>query len=302
MFYLAIGHPAARRLRLPISRDQAVLLLVAVNELVLGFETYVAHLISGTIVPREWIPIAFGFASGLLLLVAGAIAVRHRSAATVIASLVFVASIGVGLLGAYFHLVRAAVPFGPAGEQLSVPLLVWAPPVFGPLMFSLTGLIGLSAAWLEDPPDSGSLVLLGGRRLDLPLSKTRAYLFIVSLGSLATVISSVLDHARTDFSNPWLWLATGIGVFAATVAFGLGGVARPTRLDVWTYLLAMLLMLLAGTLGSVLHVLANTTDTGHVVVERFIRGAPPLAPLLFADIGLIGLVVLLDPREDRSRS
>jgi hypothetical protein len=34
------------------------------------------------------------------------------------------------------------------------------------------------------------------------------------------------------------------------------------------------------------------------VVERFLRGSPLLAPLLYANFALIGLVVLLDPRED----
>ena len=65
MNYLAIALPMARRLRLPFSRDQAVLLLVAFNELMLGVETYIAHLVSGTIVPREWIPSFSGLRPGL---------------------------------------------------------------------------------------------------------------------------------------------------------------------------------------------------------------------------------------------
>jgi hypothetical protein len=34
-----------------------------------------------------------------------------------------------------------------------------------------------------------------------------------------------------------------------------------------------------------------------IIGERFIRGAPILAPLLFADIASLGIVVLLDPDE-----
>ena len=34
-----------------------------------------------------------------------------------------------------------------------------------------------------------------------------------------------------------------------------------------------------------------------IVGERFIRGAPILAPLLFADIASLGIVALLDPDE-----
>ena len=56
-------------------------------------------------------------------------------------------------------------------------------------------------------------------------------------------------------------------------------------------------MILVGMLGSGLHVLQNLTAQGQVVDERFLRGAPVLAPLLFSDIGSIGLLALLDPQE-----
>ncbi len=59
----------------------------------------------------------------------------------------------------------------------------------------------------------------------------------------------------------------------------------------------MLAIILVGTLGSVLHILSNLGADNTIVGERFIRGAPMLAPLLFADIATLGLVVLLDPDE-----
>jgi hypothetical protein len=297
MYHLAALYPPVRRIRLPLSRDQFMLLMAAINEVFLGVDIYLAHSISGTIVPNEWIPIIFGPLAGALLLVAGLIALRRRSLATVIANLVFLASIAVGLLGAYFHWLRAARPFAPPGERLTVTLLIWAPPVIGPLMFAMVGWLGLSAAWREDPPGSGRLVLLGDRTLNLPYTKTRAYFFIVGLGTLATVLSSVLDHARADFANPWLWLPTAAGVFGAVVALMLGAIRRPTPTDLATYVGAMILLILVGVVGAVLHVNDSLTSRGAFVVERFIRGAPVLAPLLFANMGLLGLIALLDPRE-----
>jgi len=297
MYPLAVMFPGIRRYRIPLSRDQGMLLIAAVNEILLGLETYIAHLISGTIVPYEWIPILFGPIAGVILLIAGLIAMRNRPHATVLATIVFISSIAVGLLGAYFHLRRAMIPYAVPGEQLSVPLLVWAPPILGPFTFALVGLLGISAAWIEDPVDSGRLLLLGGRRVQLPYSKTRAYFFLVGLGALATVISSVLDHARTDFSNPWLWFPTAIGVFATIVAIGLGFTDKPVRADFFIYAVAMLSMLLAGVVGTGLHIAQDLTAQGNIVFERFIRGAPLLAPLLFADIGTIGLIALLDPVE-----
>ena len=298
MYHLATVFPPVRRFRrLLLTRDQFMLLMAATNEIFLGVDIYLAHNVSGTIVRDEWIPIIFGPIAGGLLLLAGLMALRQRSLATIIASIVFVGSIGVGLLGDYFHAVRAILPSAPPGQQVTVNLLVWAPPILGPLVFSLVGLIGLSAAWVETPPDSGTLALLGGWRVQLPYSKTRAYFFLVGLGTLATLISSVLDHARTNFEDPWLWVPNVVGIFGTVVAVTLAALDRPTRADLVTYTAAMLLLIGVGVTGAALHINDNLIAEGTIVGERFIRGAPFLAPLLFANMGTLGLIALLDPRE-----
>ena len=199
--------------------------------------------------------------------------------------------------GAYFHLIRGALPTAPAGQRLSIDLLVWAPPIVAPLTFALVGLWGLSAAWVEEPPDSGTLRLWRGRRLRLPYSKTRAYLFMVSLGLLATLLSSVLDHARSSFENPWLWIPTMAGIFGTVVAAGLGVVNKPTKGDIWVYVGTMLLLILVGLVGAALHVQFDLSGQNAIVTERFLRGAPFLAPLLFANMGTLGLIALLSPVE-----
>jgi hypothetical protein len=298
MGQLATIFPPLQRTRwLPLSRDQLMLLMAATNEIFLGIDTYLAHSISGTIRPYEWIPIIFGPIAGALLLLAGLIALRRRPLATIIAAVTLLASIGVGLLGAYFHWARAILPSGPPGQQVTVTLLVWAPPILAPLTFALVGLLGISAAWIEDPADSGVLRLLMGRHIRLPYSKTRAYFFMVGLGTLATVVSSVLDHARTNFENPWLWVPTVAGVFGTAVALMLGALDRPTRADLITFAATMLLLIAVGVVGALLHVSFDLIAEGTVVVERFIRGAPFLAPLLFSNMGALGLIALLDPAE-----
>jgi hypothetical protein len=297
MYNLATVFPFVKRIRIPLTRDQAMLLMLALNELLLGLETYIAHSTSGTIVTKEWIPIIFGPVAGIILILAGLLALRRRSLAAIAASIVYLASIVVGLLGMYFHIVRAILPLAPLGESVSIPLVVWAPPILGPLTFALVGWMGLSAVWLEHPTDSGRLTLPGGRQLSLPYSKTSAFFFMVGLGSLATVTSSVLDHSRTHFTNPWLWLPTAIGIFGTIVALMLGMITSPRRSDLITYLIAMFLLVLVGMLGVVLHILRNLALENAIVVERFLRGAPFLAPMLFSDMGALGLVILLDPRE-----
>jgi len=298
MDHLAIAFPRLKLPKFPLSRDQFMMLMVAFNELMLAVEIFVAHSTSGTIVPREWIPIVFGPIAAFLLLVAGLISLKHRRLALLIAIPTLFASLVVGFLGAYFHMTRAALPFAPIGSQISVPLIIWAPPILAPLTFALVALFGFSAIWKETTVDGGDLELFGGIDLSLPFSKTRGYFLLVSMGLLATLISSVLDHARTNFSNPWLWVPTGAGILGTMVAFLLSLSDNPSSTDVRIYLVTMILIILVGITGVVLHLLANLTSEGVFIVERFIRGAPILAPLLYADLASIGLIATLNPSEE----
>jgi hypothetical protein len=302
MYYLATILPAVRRLKILLSRDQIMLLLVAFNEFMLAVEIYLAHSISGTIVPYEWIPIIFGPIAGVLLVLAGLVALRDRPLAMWISIPTFLASIAVGLLGAYFHISRAVLAGAPVGQQVGISLTIWAPPVLAPLTFALVGVLGLSAIWVEQPVDSGILFFFDGRRMQLPYSKTRGYFFWVSMAMLATLISSVLDHARTNFSNPWLWVPTAAGILGVVVSLGIGFLEKPGHGDIWVFFVAMLLIILVALIGLVLHVLNNLTADNSIVGERFLRGAPILAPLLFADIASLGLVVLFDPDETATLS
>lgn len=297
MYLLTQAIPAARRWRIPFSRDQMFMLLAAFNELMLAVEIYLAHSISGSLVGNEWIPVIFGPLAALVLGLAGLLSLRNRPLAVWLAIPTLLASVLVGLLGAYFHVYRSFQPFAGVGDQVNISLAVWAPPLLAPLTFALVGLIGLSALWVESPVDSGRLILLGGRGLQYPFSKTSGYFFLVSMGMLATLISSVLDHARTNFSNPWLWVPTAAGLMGTLTPLVMGFLRKPTRRDTWIYMAVMLAILLVGTLGAGLHALTNLVGQNEVVWERFIRGAPLLAPLLFADIATLGLLVLMDPDE-----
>ncbi len=294
--YLAAIFPPIRRVKVQLDRDQFMLLMIAINEFLLGLETYLAHSISDTISAREWIPIIFGPCAGVLLLIAGGIAFKRRMAANMLGSLVFFASIVVGLLGSYYHITRMVLPDAPAGQQFSLALLVWAPPLLGPITFALVGVLGLSAAWQEESEGSGSLVLPGDFHLRMPLSKTRAYFFLIGLGTLITVISSAIDHARSAYVNPWVWIPLVVGIFSTAVVLSLGWMEAPTRADLVTYAITQLAMIATGLLGSILHILRDLTSQGVFVGERFIHDAPVMAPMLFANMGALALIVLLGSR------
>jgi len=286
--------PLLRRWRLPITRDQAMLTLSAVNVFFLGIDIYLAHNLSGNIVPYEWIPIIFCPIAGLILLLAGWIAIKNRPAANLTATGVYLACVAVGILGSYFHIRRAFLPTATGGIIIPNEVLLWAPPLLGPLTFLVVAVLGISAAWEEVKPGSGELRLLGTRTIKMPLSKTRAFYLLTAIFILVTVVSSVMDHARTNYVNPWLWLPTFSGVFGTFVALVMGFHPRPSNGDRWTYVASLALLVAVGLTGAVLHVLTNLTGQNVVIVERFLRGAPVLAPLLFANMGLLGFLVLLE--------
>jgi hypothetical protein len=81
------------------------------------------------------------------------------------------------------------------------------------------------------------------------------------------------------------------------VALGVGIIDQPRRSDLSIYTGAMLLLIAVGVLGSLLHIQSNLTSEQVIVGERFLRGAPFMAPMLFANMGTLGLLVLLDPQE-----
>ena len=96
-------------------------MIAAINELFMGFDTYLAHGLNGTIRWNEWIPIIFGTVAGLLLLLAGLLAYHHRFTANLIPCIH--CQYHCRFLGSYFHITRGAIlPYEPMDERLNIAL------------------------------------------------------------------------------------------------------------------------------------------------------------------------------------
>lgn len=297
--YAATVLPVLKRVRLPLRRDLAALLFIVLNELLLGLETHLAHALNGTLRFNEWIPVICGPLAGVMLLVALGFRQRKPRLALGVAVAALVLSMGVGGLGAYFHFVRATRLTAAPGERVSLALLVWGAPLLAPPAFMLVGILGLLALSksIEGIPGALDTVSLPA----WPIEKSRVYFLLTSLGVLIATVSSLFDHLRGGFTNPWLWVPVLCGAFGTITAFALGLISKPTRADLTVYLAAVGLQLVVGPLGLVLHVLHDLGVGGEIIIERFLRGAPILAPMVFANMGLLGLLVLLDP-EPQSRT
>jgi hypothetical protein len=60
----------------------------------------------------------------------------------------------------------------------------------------------------------------------------------------------------------------------------------------------MIMAVIVGILGFAFHLSKDLADTGQISLERILVFAPVFAPLLFCDLGILGLLVV--SRQDRS--
>lgn len=290
--------PGIGEFHLPLNRNDLLLLLVAFTEIGMAVETYLAHLISGNIKAGEAIPIFFGPLAGLALIAALVLRVRARQA-TLVSSLLVIgtglASVAVGLIGTAFHWVRALPPSGFTNYGLQWDWVIYAPPVAGPLAFAGVGLLAIIALLEDTDPESGQLTLPGVITFNTPMPQTKQFFWLVAFGLYAATLSATLDHARTGFDDIFTWIPIVLGIFASLSTTLMALYHKPRQADFFGFFWVMILMIVMGVLGLGLHVNADLPEGGAMVqVERFIRGAPVMAPMLFAIMGAFGLLTMID--------
>lgn len=291
--------PGIGEFHLPLSRNDLLLLLVAFAEIGMAAEIYLAHLISGTIKPAEWIPIIFGPLAGISFIIAIGLRFRARGA-TFISSLLVIltgmASVVVGIMGTAFHLVRALPPTNFANYGFQWDWIIYAPPVAGPLAFSGVGLLAIIALLEDTSPETGKLTLPGFITFDTPMGQTRQFFWLVAFGLYAATLSATLDHARTGFEDYFVWIPTGLGLLGSVATTLMAIYNDHRKSDYFVFFWMMVLMITVGVLGFALHVNADLPEgpTGGIQIERFIDGAPPMAPMLFAIMGSFGLLTMIN--------
>lgn len=289
--------PGIGEFKIPISRNDLLLMLVAFTEIGTGIETVLAHLISGNIQPAEAIPAVFGPVAGIILL--GAMVWRIRRGPTLFTSLIVLAvaaaSISVGLIGSAFHWARVVPPANfPDAGVLSWDWIIYAPPVAGPLSFAGNGVLAIIALLEDTRPETGKLTLPGVVTFKTPLPQTRQFLWLVAFGLYAATLSAFLDHWRTDFESFFVWIPVILGVFGAVVTTVMAVYETHREADYFIFFWVMLLMMAMGVLGLGLHINADLPEgNAGLNIERFIRGAPVMAPMLFAIMGSFGLITML---------
>lgn len=242
----------------------------------LSLDVFLAHSINAFRNPAEWIPVAFGVGGAAVLgvgLFLGAFDLRRAPARSAGYFVGFVAIL-MGIAGLLLHLRSAFF------EQQTLKSLVYAAPFAAPLSFA-----GL-----------GFLVLLNRTVPADSLAWAQWVLFFAWGGFVGNFALSLTDHAQNGFFDVREW----IPVVAAALAVGFLFFAMVQPAD--RRLLAATWAVLAiqglvGLLGFAFHVLADVRSGGPHLFHDILYGAPPFAPLLFADLAVLAAIGVWDLRE-----
>jgi hypothetical protein len=235
----------------------------------LAFDIYLAHSVNQFRNEAEYIPLIFSAtAPGLLIF---ALAMRYRWPAVWkdLGYLVGWAAVLVGLTGVIFHLQSHFF------YERTLRSLTYSAPFAAPLAY--TGL--------------GFLIIMN-RMVDPETIEWAQWVLLLALGGfIGNFVLSLADHAGNAFFNPVEW----VPVVASAIAVGF--LAAPLITDVsrqYVKVCAAILVLEAGVglWGFVLHAAANLGGPSVHPVENFIYGAPPMAPLLFPNLMVLGVIGL----------
>ncbi|MGB8011163.1 MAG: hypothetical protein WCF68_06090 [Terriglobales bacterium] len=248
----------------------------------LGFLTldiFLAHSVNGFRRPVEYLPLVFSAAAPLILLVGMAMRGRAIAVWQNLGYGVGWAAILLGLAGVILHLESSFF------YDRTLHSLTYSAPFAAPLAY--TGL--------------GFLLLLNRMVESQTWEWARWVLFLTLGGFFGNFVFSLSDHASNGFFDRREWVAVG----ASAVAVGF--LVTPLLTTVsrrFFALCAGVLMLesLVGVWGFILHAQRNLYGPSPHLLGNLVWGAPSMAPLLFPNLAVLGIIALwqlwkLEPRD-----
>jgi hypothetical protein len=238
----------------------------------LGFMTldiYMAHSVNEFRRSEECIPLYFSALSPLVLITGLALRSRWKVVWTDLGYLVGWGAILVGLTGVVLHLDSSFF------YERTIKSLTYSAPFAAPLAYA-----GL-----------GFLIVLN-RMVDSDSMEWAQWVLFLTLGGFfGNFVLTLSDHAGNGFFYPLEWA----GVVASAVAVGF--LVTPLLVRVsqsFLSLCAVILLLEAGVgvWGFWLHAERNLHGPSTQFFKNFVYGAAPLAPLLFPNLMVLGLIAL----------
>ena len=244
-------------------------IFVAANFGGLVLDIYLAHSENGFRRSSEYIPLYFSAAAPLALLAGMALRRRAEAVWRDVGYLVGWLAVLIGLTGVVLHLDSQFF------YARTLKSLTYAAPFAAPLAY--TGL---------------GLLLIVNRMVKPADIEWAQWVLLLALGGFAgNFVFSLTDHAINGFFNPVEWVPVVSSAFA--VSFLLVPFLTAVNRRFLMLCAAVLgVQALVGLLGFALHLRAVVRQPGPSLFERLLTGAPPMAPLLFPNLVILGLIGL----------
>ncbi|HYJ48164.1 MAG TPA: hypothetical protein VEV81_16245 [Pyrinomonadaceae bacterium] len=241
------------------------------NFLCLTLDIYLAHSTNQFRRSSEYIPLYFSAVAPFVLGVGLVARERFKYAAVWrdLGYLVGWVSILIGLAGVILHLDSRFF------YDRTIKSLTYAAPFAAPLAY--TGL---------------GLLLVLNRMVRAETAAWAYWVLLLALGGFfGNFVFSLTDHATNGFFRAVEWLPVVTSAFA--ISFLLAPfLVRVTRRYLLLCALVLFLQAFVGVLGFFYHTAADIEGPSSSAFENIVHGAPPLAPLLFPNLVLLGLIAL----------
>ena len=136
------------------------------------------------------------------------------------------------------------------------------------------------------------LLLIANRLVDAGTIEWAQWVLLLALGGfIGNFVFSLTDHAQNGFFNPLEWVPVVTSAFAVgflIVPF----IVRPSVAFLRLCAAILVVQAVVGLMGFALHAEAVMRQPGPTLFERILSGAPPMAPLLFPNLVVLGLIAL----------
>lgn len=252
-----------------------------------------------------------------ILTIAGVWGALSRRAARTFLPIVSLITMIDGIIGFYFHV--RGIARKPGGWRIPIFNVIMGPPVFAPLLFAISGFLGMIASLLRREDDVRHTTLPGiprprsawfgwlprklvkeGIVIDQDVREGRFQRVLgvaTAVSAFFSGIEALYSHYKNNFSYRVQWtpvLLTPVLMIAGIGTWWSRTIAR-TLLP-----LASVLALLNGGIGFLYHVRGVIRRPGGLKKPFYniVYGPPIFAPLLFAASGFLGVLASLLRRAD----
>lgn len=246
----------------------------------LAFDIYLAHSVNQFRNRAEYVPLFFSMIAPILLVAGLALQKRHPAVWQTLGHFVGWTAVVIGLTGVILHLESHFF------AEWTLRSLTYSAPFAAPLAYAGLGLL-----------------LIMNRMVPRESVEWAQWVLLLTLNGFAgNFVFSLSDHAANGFFYPVEWVPVAMSALA------IGFLIVPLIMHVQRKFIQICAGILAlevvtGIWGFILHAMGNLRGPSIHAFNNFIYGAPPLAPLLFPNLAILGMIGLwqLDQIKDFER-